>query len=202
MAKGYALDGTTLVDVPALGTTNTFTGTQTFVGAENATSVSTGTVRVSGGMGVTKNICADAVYGAVWNDLVDCIDVPEYTDLEPGYAYCFNGKDYYKSPRYLADNFIGIHSDTSGFAMGRDSEKKQLFASVAGFVLAHVDKEYAPGTPLTITAGGELTAIKEEDIAENFYKIVATFWKPEYSKTWGDSKQKINVNKRYWVKIQ
>lgn len=49
------------------------------------------------------------VYNAVWNDICDCITVPEDTDLEYGYCYCYDGSTYHKSRSYLEDGFIGIH---------------------------------------------------------------------------------------------
>lgn len=203
MAKAYDNDRVTQVDVPALSGNNTFTGTQTFIGNVNSSSTSTGTVKVSGGVGVTHNVVAGAVYNAVWNDLVDCIEVPEEIMLEPGYAYCFDGKTYYKSTKYLDDGFIGIHSDTAGFVMGDKANKKQLKAGVAGFILAYVDrKDYPVGTPLTVTKNGCLTAIKPEDSSKYSYKIVATFWKKEPNKFWGPENKKVIVNGRCWVKVK
>ena len=141
-------------------------------------------------------------YGAVWNDLADCIIIPDKTQLEFGYAYCFDGQNYKKAERYLDDGFIGIHSDTAGFLLGYKPNYVQLHAAVAGFVLAYVDQDYKSGTPLTITENGYLTAIKAEDIPQNYHKIIATFWKLEPKETWGPAGQEVLVNGRMWVKVR
>ena len=127
------------IAVATLDGANTFSGPITFSSTTASTSTSTGAVVISGGLGVQGNIYGSKVWGCVWNDLADCIDVPESTDLEYGYCYCFDGKNYYKSTEYLDDGIIGIHSDTAGFCMGKKEDGKQLNVAVAGFVLAYVD---------------------------------------------------------------
>ncbi len=94
----YAYDDAGLpISVATLGGANIFTGPITFSNATASTSTSTGAVVISGGLGVQGNIYGSKVWGCVWNDLADCIDVPENTDLEYGYCYCFDGENYYKS---------------------------------------------------------------------------------------------------------
>lgn len=161
-----------------------------------------GAIRVVGGIASTGGIKGGTVYNAVWNDLVDAIEVPEDTDLEYGYCYCFDGISYYKSRKYLDDSIIGIHSDTAGFIMGLKDSAKEMHVAVSGFVLAYVDKEYKPGTPLTCTENGYLTELKGQDKIENPEKIIATFWKPELANTWGTKEKEIQVNGRMWVKIK
>lgn len=203
MAWGYTTaDKTTEIVVPTIAGQNYFSGSQVFSNVTDSTSTTTGAVTITGGLAVQGNIYGDSVWGAIWNDLADCITITEDTELEPGRAYCFDGKNYYKSSKYLDDGFIGLHSDTAGFQMGWQPEKHQLHSAVAGFVLAYVDKEYKPSTPLTITENGLLTAIKEEDISRNYHKIVATFWKKELSDEWGPENQKVRVNGRMWVKVE
>ena len=204
---GYDYDYTgtgneTTVNIPGRITNNVFTGTQTFLGNVQSTSTSSGTVIITGGLGVTEGVIADAVWGTVWNDLADCIKVPEDTDLDSGYAYCFDGEKYYKSTKYMDEGFIGIHSDTTGFAMGKSFSEKQLQIGVAGFILVYVDQEYPVGTPLTITENGYLTQIKEEDILKNPQKVVATFWKSESKEIWGPEGKEVQVNGRMWVKVK
>ena len=145
-----------------------------------------------------------AVWGAVWNDLADCLPVPEGTILEPGCCYCFDGEEYHKSQKYLDDGIMGIHSDTYGFAMGHEGEDEpaKLHLAVAGCVLAHVDERYPVGTPLTCTENGYLTEIKKEDKVEYPEKIVAAYWKPEPAEKWGAAGVEVPVNGRHWVKIK
>lgn len=168
----------------------------------NNTTPTVGTIRVRGGIAATSGIKGGEVYNTVWNDLADAIEVPDDTDLEYGYCYCFDGEKYYKSQKYLDDSIIGIHSDTAGFVMGLKDNVKEMRVAVSGFVLAHVDREYEPGTPLTCTCCGYLTAIHPKDKVENPEKIVATFWKPEKEKEWGLEGHKIKVDNRMWVKIK
>lgn len=145
---------------------------------------------------------APAVYGAVWNDLADSISVDQDCELEHGYCYCFDGEKYNKSSKYMDDGIIGIHSDTFGFRMGYEKDKKKLDVAVSGFVLAYVDKEYPSGTPLTCTENGYLTEIKKQDKIEYPEKIVASYWKNEPSDEWGTEERKVKVNGRKWVKIK
>ena len=199
----YAYDDAGLpISVATLGGANTFSGPITFSNATASTSTSTGAVVISGGLGVQGNIYGSKVWGCVWNDLADCIEVPENTDLEYGYCYCFDGKNYYKSTEYLDDGIIGIHSDTAGFCMGKRENEKQMNVAVAGFVLAYVDKEYSVGTPLTCKENGILTKLKEEDISKNPHKIVGTFWKAESNEFWGAEGKEVEVNGRMWVKVK
>ena len=155
------------------------------------------------GLGVTGRLIGDNVYNAVWNDMVDCINVPEDTVLEPGYAYCFDGQNYKKTQNYLDQTFIGIHSDTYGFGTGKtEDNNKQLYVAIAGFVLAYVDKDYLPGTPLTCTSNGYLTELKPEDMKKYPYLLIGTFWKPEPAEYWGNITRSIPVNGRKWIRIK
>lgn len=199
----YAYDDAALpISVATLGGANTFSGPITFSNTTASTSTTTGAVVISGGLGVQGNIYGSKVWGCVWNDLADCIDVPENTNLEYGYCYCFDGENYYKSTKYLDNGIIGIHSDTAGFCMGRRENEKQMNVAVAGFVLTYVDQEYSVGTPLTCKENGILTKLKEEDISKNPHKIVGTFWKTEPNDLWGPEGKEVEVNGRMWVKVK
>ena len=146
-------------------------------------------------------LSATKVYNAVWNDLVDCIEVPADTKLEYGYAYGFDGKEYKKTVKKADKNYIGIHSDTYGMAMGQKEGKTVLNAAVAGFVLAYVDKPYEVGTPLVATSNGKLT--KANLLARILHpeRIIGTFWKIEKDDYWGEEEDKVEVKGRSWIKI-
>lgn len=185
-------------------TENTWSGQQTISAAGDVTSDSTsGALTVStGGIYAKSGIKSDTgVYNAVWNDLADCIPVDDECKVEPGYCYCFDGEKYYKSTKYLDEGIVGIDSDTYGMNMGRKPGLNQMDVAVAGFVLAYVDKEYKPGTPLTCTEDGYLTEIKKEDKIEYPERIVATYWKNEPAEEWGSDSRKVKVNGRKWVKV-
>ena len=221
---GYpsAAVSTSTVSVPSnngaqswTGTKNTFTGTGTCTGFDDEGFVNEGAaVTVTGlnamipaGMGIAKAVVADIAYNAVWNDIVDCIEVPGDTELEYGRAYCFDGEKFYFSTKYLDDGYIGIHSDTAGMFMGNKQVNKQLRVASAGFVLAYVDKTYPPGTPLTVAENGTLTKLKEEDIEKNPHKLVGTFWKDEPLLWWGfdlawSDNLLVEVKGRKWIKVK
>ena len=148
-----------------------------------------------------EQVLCSKVTGAVFNDLADSIPVDDDCNLEHGYCYCFDGEKYTKSSKYLDEGIIGIHSDTYGFKMGDEEGKKKMDVAVSGFVLAYVDKEYKPGTPLTCTENGYLTEIKREDKIEYPERIVATYWKSEPADEWGSDDRKVKVNGRKWVKV-
>ena len=194
--------GITIVDFRK--TENSWSGEQTITAAGAVTSDSTsGALTVStGGIYAASGIKSNTgVYNAVWNDLADCIPVDDECKVEPGYCYCFDGEKYYKSTKYLDEGIIGIDSDTYGMNMGRKPGLNQMDVAVSGFVLAYVDKEYKPGTPLTCTEDGYLTEIKKEDKIEYPERIVATYWKNEPADEWGSDSRKVKVNGRKWVKV-
>ena len=194
--------GLSIVDLRQ--TENSWSQKQTISAAGDVTSGSTsGALTVStGGIYAKSGIKSDTgVYNAIWNDLADCIPVDDKCKVEPGYCYCFDGEKYYKSTKYLDEGIVGIDSDTYGMNMGRKPDLNQMDVAVAGFVLAYVDKEYKPGTPLTCTEDGYLTEIKREDKIEYPERIVATYWKSEPADEWGSNSRKVKVNGRKWVKV-
>ena len=158
-------------------------------------------LNVAGGILAVGGIKGASVYNAVWNDLADCIPVDDECEVEPGYCYCFDGERYYKSTKYLDEGIVGIDSDTYGMNMGHKPGLNQMDVAVAGFVLAYVDKEYKPGTPLTCTENGYLTKIKLRDKIRYPERIVATYWKSEPADEWGSDSRKVRVNGRKWVRI-
>ena len=144
----------------------------------------------------------ELVVDGTGNDLVDDILVNKECDLEYGKCYCFDGENYYQSEEYLPEGIIGIHSDTSGSELGHKEGSKELKCSVAGFVLAYVDRDYPSGTPLTATENGYLTEITMEDKIRYPERIVATYWRPEPNEKWGSEGREVLVNGRKWVKIK
>ena len=197
--------GITIVDFRQ--TENSWSGRQTISAAgatvnQDTTASSGAALTVStGGIFAGGGIKGAAIYNAVWNDLADCIPVDDECKVEPGYCYCFDGEKYYKSTEYLDKGIVGIDSDTYGINMGHKPGLNQMDVAVAGFVLAYVDKEYKPGTPLTCTENGYLTKIKLKDKIRYPERIVATYWKNEPAEEWGSDSRKVRVNGRKWVRI-
>ena len=162
--------------------------------------LSSASLCVYGGGSFKGGIEAAKVFNAVWNDLSDRIEID--IKPEPGYAYALKDGHYQKTSKYMDQGYIGIESDTSGFEMGGKDTEFELNVSVAGFVLAYVDKVYKPGTPLTVTKGGKLTKIKAIGRILHPEMVVATFWKPELKPTFGPEGGEKQVNGRMWVKIK
>jgi len=187
-----------------LGRANTWTAVNTFgAGSEVGADSTTGAITVtSGGIVSASGIKGSKVYNAVWNDLADSIPVNPDCVLIPGRCYCYKNGNYELSSKYLDSGILGIHSDTYGILMGGGKAPKELYVAVAGFVLAYVDKEYEPGTPLTCDEEGFLTEIKLEDKIKYPERIVATFWKKELSDFWGAEGKEVFVNRRMWVKVR
>ena len=193
--KNYFVAGGTVGTSSTPGAYDSSTGKLTTEG-DGAINIPAGGLVAEGGIKGSK------VYNAVWNDLADCIPVNEEAIIEPGYCYCFDGKKYYKSTKYLEKGIIGIESDTYGMHMGSKPGTKQMDVAVSGFVLAYVDKEYESGTPLTCTENGYLTEILKQDKIEYPERIVGTYWKPETEEYWGSRNNKVKVKGRHWIRIK
>lgn len=147
----------------------------------------------------TGSLTAEKVYNAVWNDIADFIPVGPNTTIEYGKVFVMDAEENYGVAQgYCPAGIIGIASDTYGFGVGQKQNVKQIPIAIGGFVLAHVDKKYAPGTPLTATAQGKLTEIKIEDKRDYPERIVATYWKSESEAHWNG----VLVNGRHWVKVK
>lgn len=144
---------------------------------------------------------ATRVYNAVWNDIVDFIDTKEQIEIELGKAYCRSSDGHHApSSSYMPSGLLGITSDTYGFGVGHksDTTTTQLPIAIGGIVLAHVDKEYETGTPLTATYDGALTEMGINDRARHPERIIATYYRPEEAETWNG----ITVNGRHWVRVR
>ena len=162
---------------------------------------STNALKVDGGI-YAPRIGSLKVYGAVWNDLVDCIEVDDECELEYGRCYAYNNGKFTKTSKYADKSYIGIHSDTSGFEMGDKGDVKQLKSSVAGYVLAYVDAEYPSGTPLTCSKHGMLTKAHFLTRILHPEMVIATYWKNEPKFVWGAEGNEIEVKGRHWVRIK
>ena len=181
-------------------TENSWAQKQTISAAGAVTSGSTsGALTVStGGIYAKSGIKSDTgVYNAVWNDLADCIPVDDKCKVEPGYCYCFDGEKYYKATKYLDEGIVGIDSDTYGMNMGHKPGLSQMDVAVAGFVLAYVDKEYKPGTPLAVKSRGRLTKAGLFRRIFNKKSIVGYFDRKETN----DLYVSTHVNGRSWIKV-
>jgi hypothetical protein len=152
------------------------------------------------GIMVDGDLIADRVWNAVWNDLAD------YQPLNDELVF---GKCYYdtlEGARLCTErcqkSVIGIASDSFGFAVGVN-DFRQVPIAIAGWVLAYVDKEYEPGTPLTNNEQGILTEMTKEEKSEFPERIVGIYKRKEYQEKWGPAEESmVEVDGRHWVKVK
>jgi len=139
------------------------------------------------------------VYNSIWNDLADFLELEEPLEsIEYGKVYIRADNKVSTSKNYCELGIIGIATDTFGYGCGtKGIGNREIPISIAGFVLAFVDKVYLSGTPLTCTRDGYLTEILPPDKLLYPERIVATFYKEEINNDWNG----IIVNGRMWVKI-
>lgn len=161
-------------------------------------SVTAGNYLLTAGGTITGDLTVEGNIYASRNDVVDFIDAPKLQSVEYGRAYV-RSPDYrvVVSTEYNQIGILGIASDTFGMSVGQLKGTKQVPIAIAGFVLAFVDKNYPPGTPLTCDADGVLTKMLATEKKAYPERIVATFDRPESEPTWNG----VQVRGRCWVKV-
>ena len=143
-------------------------------------------------------ITGDYVYGAIWNDIADAVEIEGNTQAIPGRCYVLGRKGHSLSRRYAEKGTIGIHSDTFGFLLGKKDRASELNIAVGGFVLAYTDKAYSPGTPLTSSRDGRLTRMGIVARLLHPERLVGTFYRKETADFWYG----IPVKGRHWIKVR
>ena len=138
---------------------------------------------------------AEKIWNSVWNDLADFQDLIGelaigkcYRDTKDGAVLC---------NERCQMGVIGIASDTFGFAIGNNQERKQVPIAIGGWALAFVDKEYPSGTPLTNDEYGCLTEMLMDEKRDFPERIVATYKKIELSETFGSDSTKVKVTPEF-----
>ena len=143
---------------------------------------------------------ADKVWNSVWNDYADLQLLCD--DLIPGKCYI----DTYDGAKLCTErcqlSVIGIASDTFAHAVGTRSDQKQVPIAVAGWVLAHVDREYPCGTPLTNDEFGNLTEMTLEEKRNYPERLIGIYKRKEVELEFGTEGKKVKVNNRHWVKVK
>ena len=180
---------------------NKFAGGDAWLNYRGATSRITELKAGDGmGAGVLTNFRAAKVYNAVWNDIADFVTVDDDSNIEFGKAYTRKsvyGNDVVLT-RKKGEASIGIASDTYGFGVGQIEGAKQIPFAIGGWVLAHVDKVYAFGTPLVAKKGGILTKSSFLNKIFKFSSILAVYDRVENEEEWNG----LKVNGRNWVKVR
>ena len=169
----------------------------------DSSSTTTGTMVVTGGVGVSGNIYAANVYGAVWNDFAEFREGPANI---PGYVFSEVGDDTIElSHRRLQPGSM-ICSDTYGFAIG-ETDKAITPIAVAGRVLAYTmeDREeyrYHIGGFVGASENGRVTIMTPDEVMNYPESIIGTISAvPDYDE-WGAEGHKVRVDGRVWIKVK
>lgn len=140
------------------------------------------------------------VWNAVWNDIADF----QLLNDKLVYGKCYI--DTIEGARLATErcqmSLMGIASDTFGFAVGSGNASSEVPIAVAGWVLAYVDKDYDPGTPLTNDENGNLTEMTLEEKRNYPERLIAIYKKPEPKDSFGVEGKEIQVDGRHWVKVK
>lgn len=169
----------------------------------DSSSTTTGTMVVTGGVGVSGNVYATNVYGAVWNDFAEFREGPANI---PGYVFSEVGDDTIElSHRRLQPGSM-ICSDTYGFAIG-ETDKAITPIAVAGRVLAYPmeDREeyrYHIGGFVGASEDGRVTIMTPDEVMNYPESIIGTISAvPDYEE-WGAEGHKVRVDGRVWIKVK
>lgn len=140
---------------------------------------------------VNGYIYGTRVYNAIYNDIADFIELAPGSEVEYGYCYYQTKEGLCKCNTKLQAGVVGIASDTYGYGLGINEEKRQVPIAVAGWVLAYTDKEYPIGTALVNDENGRLVEITQEERANYSERIVATYMRVDEK-----------GSDRHWVKVK
>lgn len=169
----------------------------------DSSSTTTGTMVVTGGVGVSGNIYAANVYGAVWNDFAEFREGPANI---PGYVFSEVGDDTIELSRRRLQPGSMICSDTYGFAIG-ETDKAITPIAVAGRVLAYPmeDREeyrYHIGGFVGASENGRVTIMTPDEVRNYPESIIGTISAvPDYEE-WGAEGHKVRVDGRVWIKVR
>lgn len=183
----------------------TVSGVTTFSNTTESSGTGSGAVKISGGLGVAKNIYAAKVYNAVWNDYAEC---RRTEDVEPGYCVrsCPDGimrkTDDFRLPG------CRIVSDTFGSCMGETAEAKTPVA-VAGRVLAYPytsREDFQVGDPVCSAPNGKVAVMSRDEVMRYPDRIIGVVAEiPDYNH-WiaGTEKNPVDipVNGRIWIDVR
>ncbi|RLD64029.1 MAG: hypothetical protein DRJ01_02160 [Bacteroidetes bacterium] len=102
----------------------------------NATSTTTGALQIAGGVGIEKDLYANQIYGAVWNDIAEFMYFSEKSN--PGDVLIMTEKGVCKSDKKGSRKVIGVHSDTFGYALGSEKKDKKTPVGISGRVYVKI----------------------------------------------------------------
>ena len=180
-------------------------GVKTFSNTTESSSITSGAVKISGGLGVAKNIYGAKVYNAVWNDYAEC---RQADTIEAGYCVTETESGVMTKSTERLQAGCKLTSDTFGTCMGETDTAKTPIA-VAGRVLAYPYrdiKEYHLGDAVCSAPDGKIDVMTREEIREYPERIIGTVSEiPKYDVWQGGTKenpQPIPVNGRIWIYVR
>ena len=148
---------------------------------------------------------ADRVWGAVWADFADFQRLASGESGAVGRCFVQTKGGLQMASRRCQAGAVGIHSDTFAHAAGVPTQTSEAYNSipigVSGWVLAFVDKVYAPGTPLVSNAQGGLTRASLLERLLWSHRIIGTYSRPEPKARYGTAVHQIEVQGRHWVRV-
>ena len=141
---------------------------------------------------------ATRVYNAIWNDIADF--QPVQGPIKYGYCYYSTGQGVSICTKKCQQGIVGVASNTYGFGVG--SRDGCVPIAIGGWVLAHVDKKYEPGTPLINDEVGYLT--KASLFNRLFYsdRVVGYYDRKEMLSVIQYGEVKVDVQGRHWIKVK
>ena len=180
-------------------------GVKTFSDTTESSSTTTGAVKISGGLGVAKNIYGAKVYHSVWNDYAEC---RKADTIEPGRCVMETKTGVMTKTTDRLMPGCKITSDTYGACMGETDSAKTPIA-VAGRVLVYPTRDrelYNLGDAVCSGPNGTVDIMTREEIREYPERIVGTVSEiPEYAIWVAGTKEdpkEIRVDGRIWVYVR
>lgn len=175
----------------------TVTGVTVFSNTTTSTSTSTGAVKISGGLGVAKDIYGAKVHGSVYNDYAEYRQSIDH--IEPGYIVYSDDEGILRKTKNRLQHFEGVVSDTFGFSIGK-TDKAQTPLAVAGRVLVYTDEELHAGDVVCAGENGKASKMDNIEIANKPDRIVGIVSEIPTYDTWGEDN--IPVNGRVWIRVK
>ena len=180
-------------------------GVKTFSDTTDSSSTSTGAVKLSGGLGVAKNIYGNKVWNGVWNDYAEC---REAETTEPGRCVRESISGVMKITDRRMMRGCKIISDTFGTCMG-ETDKAKTPIGVAGRVLAYPARNrnrFYLGAPVCSGPNGTVDVMSHLEAVLHPECIIGTVSEVPTYKEWTAGTKKnpknIKVDGRIWIYVR